>query len=170
MSTDHHQRVSDIADCRRNPDGISIDNAARNLMDDKPAYWSMPGGSSLGLSAQISSLANFHGSLKTAMMEKADSLAGRNIDIARDVYDKLIPLNMMAVEELDLLYRAQSTFRERFQLLNREETAITHPFSPAWPNQDSEAYAARCAEETSAAEARFWARRAQVVPTLLAAE
>lgn len=158
LRTPEQQRITDIATCRRNLDSMSRDDAAQNLMDDKPAYWSMAGGSALGISAQTAATANFHGSLITALDEKADRFGARNIDIAKDVLDNLIPLNMEAVREMERCYRLQSTFRDRSELLGRETDAVCRPYRPAWPNHDGEATATMYAELYAAAQERFRAR------------
>ncbi len=169
--TNEAQRIEDIAACRRNLDSMSRDDAARNLMDDKPAYWSMAGGSALGLSAQVAATANFQGSLIRALDEKSEGFAARGINIARDILDKLIPLNIDAVEELDLCYRHQSTFRARESLLGRETSAILNPWSPAFPNDDSEAVAERYSALVAEARQRLNDRRnAALHPEMIAAE
>jgi hypothetical protein len=165
---DPARRVRDIANCRRNVDDGSLEWAARNLMEDVPAYWSMKGRDASGVSSRVASLANFHGSLTQAMTELDATFAARpHIKIAVDVYDALIPLNMAAVEELDRLYRLASTFRDRDDLLSREEAAICDPY---WSDFDGNETRELWSDDYAAAQARFHQRREHFNPIQNAAE
>lgn len=153
----HLQRCRDIADCRRNRDDLSIENAVRNIMAGKPAHLSMAGGSALGASCALAATANSVASLFASLDKLASFYAVRGVDIASVLLDKLIPLNAAAIDELELCYRLQSTFRDRAEIVDRERKAIMDPW---WPTQwtDSESSAWGYSEDYRAAQDRYTAR------------
>lgn len=135
--TAHLQRLRDLADCRRNHDDISAENAVRNLIAGTPAYWCMAN-SPTSLPAYATQLANSGQSLLSAMQRMEPDTMARRIDIATAIYDQIIPLNDAAVAELELCYRMQSTFRD--DIRQREERAIMEPWHPERQSDNSRAF------------------------------
>lgn len=125
----HLDRISDLSMCCGNPDHLSAENAARALNEGKPAYWFK---GRFSASALVVSAAGYEGSLTRTMIAYIDQdneKVRNGLKSASDidaVLDGIIPLNDAAVEELALLYRYQSTFRD--DLAGRERQAIYNPW------------------------------------------
>lgn len=124
IRTAHLLRINDIADCRDNRDTLDAENAARNLMASKPAYWHF---GRTNAASYIGYDANRTGSLTSALVAFLEGHKGEKWDV-EDILDAMIPLNDEAVAELELCYRMQAAFRD--DIRQREEHAIMEPLRP----------------------------------------
>lgn len=150
----HLDRVIDLATSRRNYiDGAGARRAAQNLTSGQPAYWYR---GRFSAASFVGSDANRVG-LKEALLYFADT--HEHFSITEDILDHLIPLNAPAIDEMDLAYRLQSTFRE--DLDRRERDAIYDPWY-----QPGIKLATRCSwnDEYEAIQARFEERRLNALP------
>ena len=143
----HKQRISDLALCRRNWDTPCANAALANIMSGQPAYWYFGRSSA---ASHVAPGANAKGSLIAAL----EGFAERHphVGIAEDILDRLIPLNAEAIAEMELAYRLQSTFRDRYELETRERDAIIEAYFPANLTIDTRL---RWGEEYAAARRRF---------------
>lgn len=124
----HIARINDLSLCLNNPDGATRDVMASRLVDGLPAYWYRGQGSAASrIVSQIDD-----DSLITVMVgyiDRENEKLRQGLTKATDIdatLDGIIPLNQPAIEELSLLYRLQSTFRD--DLADRERKAIFDPF------------------------------------------
>lgn len=124
----HLDRIHDLSHCLNNPDEPTARNMAQRLVDGLPAYWYR--GQASAASRIVSEVDDV--SLITVMTVYIDSenqKLRQGLTKATDIdgtLDSIIPLNQPAIDELSLLYRLQSTFRD--DLADRERAAIFNPF------------------------------------------
>lgn len=147
----HVERILDLATTRRNYSTTDAVKAAENLRDGKGAYWFR---GQFSAASFVATDANFNGSLIRALVTFADQ--HKRVSLAEDVLDNIIPLNQAAIDEMQLAYRLQSTFRD--DLDTRERDAIFDPyFMPGLSLKSRREWA----EEYEAVQARFSERAAE---------
>lgn len=124
----HLDRIHDLSLCLNNPDEPTARNMAQRLVDGLPAYWYRGQASAASrIVSEVDDVCLI--TVMTGFIDAENQKLRQGLTKATDIdatLDNIIPLNHAAVEELNLLYRLQSTFRD--DLADRERAAIYSPF------------------------------------------
>lgn len=114
-------RITTLAYRLDNPNTLTAEYAARNIVEGKPAFWHAEGYSNGPAGAFLAEL-NRLGSIEAASAYLNGFFPHRHYGSV-DFLDRLLPLNYAAVDDLAGAYAAAGSFRDRSELIRRTERA-----------------------------------------------
>lgn len=114
-------RIATFADRLDNPNSLTAEYAARNIVEGKPAFWHTEGYSNGPAGAFLSEV-NRLASIEAGAVYLRGFFPARGYGSV-EFLDRLLPLNDAAVDDLAGAYAAAGSFRDLSELIRRTERA-----------------------------------------------